>query len=225
MGQAKIKKKNRQKAENGKRKAELLTQPVARETIGKTSDGPINLAQITSEMMGDPLFQSRYKEMLDGLSKPKKQSEICVHEAAHAVYFEQARAKNIKFNKPEIFHDGKSDYVGYGASVSYDVDPAALKGLTTGQWAFEMVKAHLVGGIAAEVLEGATILGDETDFKNFSEFYDEAKLESIYVDMTLVKLHDDAVRIIRLELAGQSIESLIRAKAVEAKAVLFDPYF
>jgi hypothetical protein len=189
------------------------------------NDGPINLSKIPPSMLFDPLFLSRYQDMLNGLSKPQKQREISIHEAAHAVYFEYARAVNIKFNRPEIFYDEKiGDYVGYGASVSYEIDPALLEGLTAGQWLFYMVKAHLVGGIAAQVLEDATILGDETDLKNFNEFYDANKLGDIYPQHDNVTLRDDAIRIIRLELAKPEMKSLIRAKAVEAKTILFDPH-
>jgi hypothetical protein len=190
------------------------------------NDGPINLSRITPEMLLDPRFPPKYKEMLDGLSKPKKQREICVHEAAHAIYFETARAKNVRFNRAEMFYDDKiKDYVGYGATTSYELRDANLEGLTTGQWAFLMVKAHLVGGIAAEVFEGASVLGDETDLENFKNFYDEFKLAQMNPNLTRDMLHDDAIRIIRLELAIPGAKDDIRARAREAKAVLFDPYF
>jgi hypothetical protein len=192
------------------------------------NDGPINLSRITPEMLLDPLFEPRYMEMLNGLSKPKKQREICVHEAAHALYFENARAINIRFNRPEMsYDDDLKDYVGYGASTSFEFNPTDT--VIKSVWAFDVVKAHLVGGIAAEVLEGATNLGDEIDVKNFKEFFDYNNLGEYYPGKTREEAQDAlsecAIKIIRLELAKPELETAIRAKAVEAKAVLFDPYF
>lgn len=185
-----------------------------------TNDGPINLARITAEMLLDPLFEPRYMNMLNDLSRSWRRKEICIHEAAHALYFEESGAKDIKFNRPEIFYsDEIKDYVCYGASVNCVL--AVPQGLATGDWYFLITKAYLVGGLAAQALEGATSLDNEKDIEDLNKFFD---LNKIY-DVTLRQLlQDEAIKIIPRELALPENEKLIRDKAVEAKAVLFDPY-
>ncbi len=132
MGQAKIKKMTKQREA-------VVPLP----TVNDDS-GPIRLSRLTLDRLKEPLFISRYKEFYIGLSNPTAQREICVHESAHYLGFKLTGAKNITYEKAELFYDEKQqDYVGHAGRVYCPISTADIpEGMPFAECSFGSCNGH-----------------------------------------------------------------------------------
>ncbi len=145
--------------------------------------GPIRLSKLTLDQLKEPLFVSRYKEFYVGLSNPIKQCEICVHEAAHYLGFKLTGAKNISYDKAELFYDEEQkDYVGHAGKVTCAISTADIsEGMPLGEWIMSVVMALAAGIIAAQVIcKFSTAGSDEGDIILFNSFCDAVGFEKLY---------------------------------------------
>jgi hypothetical protein len=212
MGQARIKKLN-------KRREAAVPLP----TVNDDS-GPIRLSKLTLDQLKEPLFISRYKEFYIGLSSPAVQREICVHESAHYLGFKLTGAKNITYDKAELFWDEKrKDYVGHAGKVqcllSVDEIP---EGMPLGAWMMTGAMALAAGTIAAEMICGSAMPGSgEGDLAEFTSFCDAINFEKAYPNETRANYWIQAQDNIRKTLENPANQAATLQAAGEMQSVMF----
>ncbi len=192
MGQAKIKKMTKQREA-------VVPLP----TVNDDS-GPIRLSRLTLDRLKEPLFISRYKEFYIGLSNPTAQREICVHESAHYLGFKLTGAKNITYEKAELFYDEKQqDYVGHAGRVYCPISTADIpEGMPFAEWMMRVASALAMGTIAAQAICGSSMpWSGEGDFAEFNNFCDGVEFEKLYPGVERKSYWADAQQNARVALA------------------------
>lgn len=93
--------------------------------------------------------------------------EVCLHEAAHAILMEQDGISNVRFEKPAIVYDQRTDtFHGFGAMVHGDDTPDKK---VDEAWILAVTAHTVAGGIALQEYEGVhpNEAGDSNDYKRF----------------------------------------------------------
>jgi hypothetical protein len=212
MGQARIKKLNRQREA-----------AVPLPTVNDDS-GPIRLSKLTLDQLKEPLFISRYKEFYIGLSDPPTQREICVHESAHYLGFRMTGAKTITYDKPELFWDEKiKDYIGHAGKVQCVLSVTEIpEGMTLSNWMMAGAMALAAGTIAAEMICGHVMPGSgEGDLAEFNSFCDAIHFEKAYPNETRANYWIQAQNNIRKTLENPANQAATLQAADEMQPIMF----
>jgi hypothetical protein len=231
MGQARIKKLNKQDGLVEKRTAsvphQILQNLAAEATVPlptvNDDNGPIRLSKLTLEQLKEPLFINRYKELYVGLSNPKYQRETCIHEAAHYLGFKLTGAKNITYDKAELLYDeAQKDYVGHTGRVSCPISTADIPvGMPLGEWMMRVAAALAAGIIAAQILCGATVGSDKGDIAEFNNFCDVMEFEKLYPSVKRESYWADAQRNARVMLSNPTNQAATLQAADEMHPNMF----
>ncbi len=132
----------------------------------------INTDGISEQEKATPKFQSFYQGMLAQLTRPGFIRILCVHEAAHLVYFTMAGLKEYDPHPATIRFDPTiNDYVGDLAGVKLNDLPPWQEGKFW-EWFTLVAKGHAAGGVVARKLDPSTDGGDEDDRRRFKDICD-----------------------------------------------------
>lgn len=132
----------------------------------------IDFEQVPKERRGDPRFVGIRARINATYSDPNLIQQIAMHEAAHAIFLEEADTVGIKFFGPKIFYDSTKEN-------PFDYQNASTKGSGRGgkqsfdaAWILKGAKACFAGGVAVRELMGVSDGGDATDTGLFDAFCD-----------------------------------------------------
>ncbi len=132
----------------------------------------INTTGISNAQRVTVKFQSAYRDMLSQLTAPGFAEVLCVHEAAHVVYFAIAGMQNYDTHPAQLKYDpGIDDYVGSLASIQL-LDLPIYKPGSFWQWLGKVACGHAAGGVAARKLRPGLDAGDENDRMAFQKVCD-----------------------------------------------------
>ncbi len=189
-------------------------------------NGPIRLSKLTLDQLKEPLFIERYTEFYLGLSNPAAQREICIHEAAHHLGFKLTGAKNITYDKAELFYDARQkDYVGHAGRVYCPISTADIPpGMELGEWVMRVGVALAAGKIAAQTICGSTPGSDAGDIAEFNNFCDAIEFEKLFPGTKRESYWADAQQNARDALADPINQAATSRVADEMYSYMFDSF-
>lgn len=85
----------------------------------------LDKSRIPPELVDDPRLQRLEEQILELMQDPTYRSSVCLHEAAHATYYERAGARRVIYHGPVAFYDVASDTFDLGnAAIEPDFGEA-----------------------------------------------------------------------------------------------------
>jgi hypothetical protein len=186
--------------------------------------GPIRLSKLSLDQLKEPLFIKRYREFYVGLSEPAAQREISVHEAAHHLGFKLTGAKNITYEKAELFYDEKlKDYVGHAGKVNAPISTTDIpEGMPLAEWMMLVTMALAAGTVAAEAICGSAKLGSgDGDLFVFNNFCDALGFEKLYPGVTRASYWANAQENMRITLMNPVNQAATLQVADEMQPEMF----
>jgi hypothetical protein len=186
----------------------------------------IDTSQVPQDKLSDPRFLSLHSQIENVLKDERFVNSVCVHEAAHVIFYEKAGFTNPSFAKTRIvYQESQEDpFTVFMAEVKFNtenVDRESLKGdYEFNMWILAVSKAFCAGGVAAKTIMQAGDVGDAQDHVNFLRFCENVCANSnIPIDRKVLwKCAQDDVR---GELEQQPVERKIWKKVREIKPILF----
>jgi hypothetical protein len=186
----------------------------------------IDTSQVPQDKLSDRRFLSLRSQIENVLKDGRFVNSVCVHEAAHVVFFEKAGFTNPSFEKTRIvFQESQEDdpFTVFMAAVKFNTENVgreSLKGEELLRWILAVSKAFCAGGVAARTIMQADDVGDAQDYANFLRFCENVCANSnIPIDRKVLwKCAQDDVR---AELEQQPVERNIWKKVREIKPILF----
>jgi hypothetical protein len=170
MGQAKIKKQQREAA---KRAASVPAQKAdSNKTGGMFTPKFVENVKIDCESVirfgkqEDRRFVGLYWDMQERFGDRDYGHQVCFHEAAHAELMEQDGIQNVRFAGPDIVYDPIRDrFIASSGIAVGDDQPNAV---VDDEYIF-MITCHFVAGGVALRSAGIAETGDAGDFKYFQK--------------------------------------------------------
>ena len=124
----------------------------------------INTSQILLAKTSDRRFIERFDEAQRTLSNPDFVRAVCIHEAAHQIYWARIGIETTPNYNVELQYDSHTDkFIIIYASMVLISDSAGLETTVSA-----LAQAHASGGAAVEALTlSEAEYGDEADFNSF----------------------------------------------------------
>jgi hypothetical protein len=186
----------------------------------------IDTSQVPQDKLSDPRFLRRQAEIESALKDGRFVNSVCVHEAAHVIFYEKAGFTNPSFAKTRIvYQESQEDpFTVFIAEVKFNtenIDREFVKGdYEINMWILAVSKAFCAGGVAARTIMQADDVGDAQDYANFLRFCENVCAKrSNPIDQNI--LWECAQNDVRTELKQKSLENKIWKTVREIKPILF----
>jgi hypothetical protein len=136
----------------------------------------IDTEGISDEQKESPKFKQAYAEMTAQLTEPGFAEVLCLHEAAHVLFFGLAGMTEYDAYPARIrYNPAIDDYEGDLASVQVKTMPLPTSGRFW-EWFKYLAAAHAAGGVISRKFLGPFAdVGDQSDRLHFQEMYEMLK--------------------------------------------------
>jgi hypothetical protein len=124
----------------------------------------LDKSRVPTDRREDPRLEAIEMNCCEVMQDPKYRVQVCVHEAAHAIYLRRAGATQLVYHGPVVLYDASKDEFEVGTAGIQGTFPSEGVDLplrVVARW-------HVAGGIAKRLLTDASDAGDEQDFEVFT---------------------------------------------------------
>lgn len=133
----------------------------------------IDISGVPSKVRLLQAFKTVYNDLHDGLLNEAEVDAVCIHEAGHEIYFQEAGFSEFDRHGPRIIC-GPSSIVGTAASVQ--PRRPAVPVAVTPEWLFLVAKACAAAGVYSRSLTPSSKRdGDGEDIERLQGIYKAAK--------------------------------------------------
>jgi hypothetical protein len=140
----------------------------------------INISEIPDSKQSDPRLPEVQRLMSDDLDNPLWMEALCIHEAAHVVFFAKAGAGTPRIVGPKICYDEQPDrFIPLLATVEYDEPDTEVEMKLNDDGMLLIMRARgcAAGGVAAREMTGMSRVGDAKDFENVRKYCEDISAE------------------------------------------------